>query len=625
MSESHIPEDPKRLMGFLDEIEQESDRVMVGFPARWKQAACLYKTGAATVQDRQPYPLFNANVIRPTVLTGSALVTETKPACDVKPWRKGLWETSRMLSQCFAALWDMHDIQARLEKLQRTTDTFNASMLYIGWDPEALHGMGGLEIDVKDPRQMKVDGALRDPEQIDTAQYIIDRTVNPLANVAHAFPDIADRLRPTGILTPIEDQVQDQPKGVMARIRTIYGGSGSGANRTMTGSYDAIPRVLLRTYWLRDPARDEDDHPLYPGGRLVIRANDDVICEPDPKKQLNPYYDGGWPYEWLDGIPDPDSPWGRSEIEAIQAIQNVFNLIGNAGTKSILRESPSWVIYDDGAITNQRSMDHLTELGFRLVPKRRGFDFRHDGPAVSTQSYTTWLSYCQGLIEYLTGVRDSGGGVGGKGRAEVRSPELLEGLQKAQQVLIRAKARRMERLLSRAGQKIISRIFQFFTMDRLMHTVGDDGAWHTVEFERAKFTSETLALALRRAQDARQIERMKAAEHGEDVSLLPEIGELDSDEILLAIKGASKDFALRVEPYSSLSTTRMAKAQELMQLHGIGGAPSYMVGEALGFGNAKEMRSKWVEEAKENAALGLPQPQAPQQKGKRGSKGGQSK
>lgn len=611
--ESHIPEEPGKLRGYLDEIEQEADRVMVGFPARWKQAATLYKTGSVAIQDRQPYPLFNANLVRPSVLTGASLVTETKPTIEVKPWRAGLFKTSQMLTDVIGAMWDMHHMASKLEKLQRTTDIFNAAMIYIGWDRDALHGLGSICLGVKDPRQMKVDGALRDPEDIDQAQYLIDRDVVPLADVARAYPEIADKLRPTGRLTPIDEQVEDQPKGVMARIRGVYGGGGG---KIKGGSYDAIPRVVLRTYWLRDPAEDDDGKPLYPGGRMVVRANEDVICEPDPTKQLNPYYDGGWPYEWLDGIPDPDSPWGRSEIEAIQCIQNVFNLVGNAGTKSILRESPSFIVLDDGAVTNQRSIDHLTELGFRVVPKRRGFEFRHDGPSVSSASYTQWLGYCQALIDYLTGVRDSGGGVGGRGRAEVRSPAMLEGLQAAQQVLIRAKARRMEMLLERLGQKIISRIFQFYTADRLLHSVGDEGSWHTYNFEHAKFQSETLALALRKVKEAQEAKRRQ----GEAVEVADT---LDSDEILLAIKGASKDFALRIEPYSSLSSTRIQKAQELVQLNQQGAAPSYLIAKALGYANAKEMQQEWYTEAKEKAAIGVPAllTPPPKPKSSRGSRG----
>lgn len=597
---SHVPQDPGKLIPFLDQIESEADEALGTLPTQWKQSACLYKIGAPEPYGENP-PLFAANLIQPATRRGAALLAEQKPRLDVKPRRDGLLQTSHVLRATIEAGWDEQSVGLQIEDLLLLVRVFNSGFMKITWDADANYGLGDIAISTLDPRQVKVDAATRRARDLDGAQYLIDRSIWPLSTVAMHYPDIAAQLKPCGKISAIDEQQRRTGIGIGARIKGIY----KRVNTATTNS-EGIPRCELKTYWVVDPAQNDDDQPMYPNGRLIVRANDDVICEPDPEKQQNPYYHGRWPYEWLDGIPDFDSPWGIADTEAIKRIQETFNRVGNAAAQAIIRESRSWVIYDEGAIQNEDA-DPFVQLGFRTIGKRRQYDFRHEPSPVSVASYAQWMGLCQNLIDYLEGLQDGGGPVSGKGRVEVRSAGLLEGLQQAQQVLIRSEARRLEGFLERLGQKWIALIFQFYTTDRLMTFIGANGKWNDFKFERAKIQSEIMKMALTRVREEftrKQAEEREAATP-ENVLTLPPTN-LSTDEILKAMKGAWRDFRFKVEPFSSLSSTRQQRAAMLMQLNGQAMAPAWMAMEELGYDNPKELVAEAVEEAKERAAMGIP-------------------
>ena len=181
-------------------------------------------------------------------------------------------------------------------------------------------------------------------------------------------------------------------------------------------------------------------------------------------------------------------------------------------------------------------------------------------------------------------------------------------------------------MLERFGQKWISRIFQFYTTDRLMHFVGSNVKWEVYKFETAEFRAELLTLALAQVKELMRRKREKLSDAGEPVPIeLADREHLKESEILAAIKGGWRDLAFHVEPYSSLSTTRQARAQMLAQMQQAGNVPGYMVLEELGYANAKELYREAAEEMRERAAMGLPVGGPPQQGKKPKQQAGQKR
>jgi len=130
----------------------------------------------------------------------------------------------------------------------------------------------------------------------------------------------------------------------------------------------------------------------------------------------------------------------------------------------------------------------------------------------------------------------------------------IEGLQLMIETPIRTAARRIEEFYQRIGQKLISRIFQFYTSDRLLHMVGREMKWIKFEFNRLKIL-----------QDAKG--KPRSAED---------------------IRKAAQDFYFTIAPGSSLAITRTQRAMMKFQLASVGWLHPKEVLAELGVMNPEE-------------------------------------
>ena len=165
----------------------------------------------------------------------------------------------------------------------------------------------------------------------------------------------------------------------------------------------------------------------------------------------------------------------------------------------------------------------------------------------------------------------------------------IEGLQLAMEGSIRTASRKMEEFISRIGQKLISRILQYWTSDRLLYLIGDDSKWRSFEFHRSK---------LLMTQD-------------------PTTGKLrprSTEEI----QKAYRDFRFAVEPGSSLAVTKVQRAMMKSELAKVGRMRWTKVLEELGIENPEEEIQKAQEELKK-----YPMPETGDGRKKQQSLGGQ--
>lgn len=624
---SHLSDDPDELIGNLNRIDNESEENTRDIRRHWRRSIRLFHTGAPDRMD--PPPLFQANLINSNIRRGAALLTESKPLLDVRPRKEGLGKTAHILREVIHAIWDEQNVGMKLEDCVLMSKVMQSAFVSVLWDSAANYGLGGVTIDALDPRVVGVDPMIRYPRDLDYAQYVWVDTIVPFHTAQANFPHVADEMRPTDIVSLVGDDDKDgnnaPVRGGVARLLRRARGKEKQTR--------AVPRIVLRTYWVIDPATDEDGKPLYPNGRVIVRARDqDVICNRTDTGsgwkpgQVNPYYDGCQPLVWLDNAPDLDSAWGRDELDAIRFLQHSINKLGNVGVKTTLQNAVPITVVDQNAIPPE-SINFLRSMDHWVIEKMAGRSWERGAPQVQLQSITGFMAFLQGLMDNIEGLSDSAGSIGTtRGRAEVRSPAMLEGLQSAAQVLVRAQARRFESFLERTGQKLISRIFQFMQYDQLMTYVATSGQIQQVRFQRQELQKELLELALNELKSppppAEDDESLRSEAGGAIVLNKPAIHpsrDMDADRILEIVKGAWRQFRFSVEPFSSLSANRQARAAQRMQLAQAAMIPNYMALEELGYHNPKELTLEALEEAKLRQQIGL-QPQQQQGQQKKGAK-----
>lgn len=156
----------------------------------------------------------------------------------------------------------------------------------------------------------------------------------------------------------------------------------------------------------------------------------------------------------------------------------------------------------------------------------------------------------------------------------------MEGLQFSRQTLVRSVARRLETMLERIGQKLISRIFQFYNADKVLFQLGSSREWIAYTFERQRLLEDD-------SGDARSVEDRQVM---------------------------WRDFKFMVVPHSSLAMTRVQRVMAALQLRSATGvAPSiHRILQEADMGDPSVLIEEGIEEAKR-----LPPPPIPKGRGGR--------
>lgn len=556
----------KTLLQWLDQIDREGKiwRDSADL-SKWEEYLIAYHGRRYTTNQ----PKFSANVIRPTVDRRNALLTEQKPSAKIMPYRDGLGVVAGILEKLFDTQWHQNDLQIACEEMVQVASVLGSAGMDVAWNPAAVHGQGDIEPAVLDPRQVSFDPRIRKARLLDDATYVTVETIQNIWDLQRMYPGRGMLVRPERAYSSIE-AAQNPAASIISQLSASY------TERVKRLEDGPIPRTRRREYWIKDPSRRGTGQFKFPRGRKIERANQVILDDGE-----NPYWDAAQPVVWFDLMADIDSPWGRSQVEALRYISNAINRIGNLFVENSVLAGNVTVITDADAITNE-TRNKLTNAAALIIPKKFGRNLEFRPPPAMPPHMLQFVNWALGMVDYLCGLRD--GQMEGKGRVEMRSGVQLEGLQNAAQILIRASARRLESWIERFGYKWLSRVFQFYTGSRLMYQLGDNN-----EFKQWTFSYSEI-------QDAYM--KMLQAD-GKVINN-------KTEALKEMMEGAWREFAFKVRPWSTLSSNRIARTQLLAQLAGTGRFPMSMVLREAGYDNAIELMQ---EAAQEIQQFGPPQPE----------------
>jgi hypothetical protein len=241
---------------------------------------------------------------------------------------------------------------------------------------------------------------------------------------------------------------------------------------------DALPEVLLKTFYLEDDEvlEDEVDDPdtgskklvkrlKYPNGRKVVIANDVPLYDDENEYEGDEKY----PYQRLINYILPRSFWGISEIEPLESPQRTFNkIVSGALDVLYLMGNPIWVVDSTSGIDTR----NLINQPGLVIEKEPGSEARRE-EGVQLQPFVLQLiDRYKEWFEQLNGSQDITRGINPGG---VTAAAAIADLQNAAQTRIRLKSKNMDAYLQDFGQQYASRVLQFYTAPRVFRLTGKDG------------------------------------------------------------------------------------------------------------------------------------------------------
>lgn len=560
MAESLKPPDKSldnEVVKFLTRIDEEADASVRDRHKVWEENIKQVK-GDQWRFKRAPF--FLANVIKNQVRRKVATLTESKPQIQVRARRPNLDKSSSILYNCSKAIFDRNHTDDAIYRVSQFGMTMGCA--FMGIFHNKIHD--DIDLVFIDPRRVRLDPMITAAADLDQAQYIRLDTVLPLHQIKTAFPGHGARVVPDERLSSFTPSTRTS--------RSLYPMTAGSLPRPYRhGSptkVGAIPRAEIREYWIKDPQLNHLGNELFPGGRHIIRCGNVVLVD-----EVNSYLDGAWPLEMFEWDVDYESPYGLDEVQDLRRIQEALNRIGDSWVHNILIGSNFRIVADLDALDPDQ-WDKLDNEAGLIIRKKPNRTIEYQPPVPADPSTPGYLEGLIRLCDLLTGNSDA------QGKSAVQGSAALEGLQMARQTLVRSVARRLESMLERVGQKVISRIFQYYTSDRVLFQLGPNRDWIAYTFERQRLLQDDAG----KVRDAKEIAKMY------------------------------RDFRFMVSPLSSLALTRVQRTMAALQLRAATGvAPSVRrILQEADFGDPDELMREGLEELKS-----LPPPPPPKGRGGR--------
>jgi hypothetical protein len=206
--------------------------------------------------------------------------------------------------------------------------------------------------------------------------------------------------------------------------------------------------------------------------------------------------------------------------------------------------------------------DALSEEGWKKLSNepgghvrvRPGKTLRRDTPPALPEYIMRAAEMMVNGIEKLSGITEV---TEGRRPGQVTSGVAIESLAVMAQTTIRLKARQIEGLIQRMGQKLIPRIFAYYTADRIFNLVGEKGGFQQYKYEREKI-------------------RKVIKERG---------------------MSAFQDYQFKVVPTSSLAMTKWQKGLVATQLFQMGAIDQEALLEAMEYQNREVIMERMAGES----------------------------
>ena len=483
---------------------------------------------------------FTANFIEAFIERMVSRLTDTRPVLRVENRKAGLRNVALTAKKIVQAIWDETDMQRNTYKMAHNAAITRSAGLYTGYDPVT----DLIELEVLRLSQVVVDPRVIEAARVDRdANYLFIDRVRPLEEIRRRFPGRGGLVKPDADLSDI---IPSTKTTLFSATKELF--SGKQSEKT------ALPCARVRECYVKD-WQTRGDVELFPFGRRLVRTKDVMLWDAS-----NHWWDGLWSVDWFDWRVDPEHPLGRSEPDRLMRLQLSFNqlmdgLVENQLLTNFLLVMADWDSFDPAtwkklqAISSSLVLQKRTRTASQLdirPPESFGFD----KIALARQLFT--------YAQLLTGETDITFGETGS----LQSGQAVEGLMEPTGLLTRARASRLEDFFGRVGQKLLSRIFQFWPGERVISLAGPTGPAIEYVVKRADFYVDD------NGQPVDQKERQRAF----------------------------RDIHFMVQPGSSSPGSRIRRSQLMNDLVKIGAATRQDVLEAADFPAAEEMAKRGEEE-----------------------------
>lgn len=456
------------VLNYLDKLYLEGAQARSKASSTWDTAIKTIK-GDVWPSKRAKYKISAVmNFLAQIIERKAALLTDSRPTISVTSRKQIDDPVAEILQKTIEAILDEKSFEQKLTEFVMLEEYFGFALFNTCWDKTLDYGKGDVDLVVIDPRC-----------------FIFDPWVTRSWNLQHGEYAALETSRPTELLINQYHEKRDDIKAdlttglvnadsFLQKLRTLFNFEKTNPEKT-----SVIPRSIVRDWWIRDrkTKRQGEEGLMFPNWRHIIVAGGTIV-----EDGSNPYLDGQLPFDGMEWGFDVDSAYGKNEVSGLESPQILFNkILAGVVENAILMGNGIWV--GDLDALSKEEWKRLTNEPGGQVKKRPGRELRRDTPPPLPTYIMSSLELLINGLEKLSGITEV---TEGRRPGQVTSGVAIESLAVMAQTTIRLKARQLEGIIQRIGQKLIPRIFAYYTTDRVFNLVGDAGKVKQYHYQREK-------------------------------------------------------------------------------------------------------------------------------------------
>lgn len=505
-----------------------------------------YKQGS-NAWDEEP----SVSAVWPVIASACAWMTDQRPTIEVapssepfSPYYDFYQKLAQDLNLCMEAGFVNYQGDAEITKALWDVHTYGVGYFKTQWDATLADGLGDACFRRIDPFNLYPDPHARTPNDL---TYIIEARTMTVADADRAWPGAARKIGGNQFLEETEYAPHkldgkvnpSQPRAALGALAPATGSTSYGAVGTPGKPQDAPVVTVLECYvrgYLVTPGEQDGVSKVMDDWRCIVVCGNAILMD-SPCEEMNAF--GTHPYDRV-VLFDTGEWYGPCIVELLTPIQRIINwLLGAMNRNIYLMGNPVIVEGNRSASRNKR---FTNRPGQRLEgsPNEVGW---LNPPQIHPQLSVQLVQYYEGKVETISGLSAMTRGFAPTGR---NSQGVLDSVQDAAFVRVRASLRELERGLRGAASKVAATISEFYSEPRLMSLIGPDG--------------QRTSLELR----ARHFYTVNAEDPGSRVPLR---------------------FSLTADAGSQLPTSKQARAADAKQLFTVGAIDTYELLKALEWPN----------------------------------------
>jgi len=492
------PED-KKVLQLVDSLYSKAKKYRKRYDQRWIDWYKMYR-GRQWKEVRPSYRHSEVtNLIFEAIQNMVPILLDARPKLEFLPTIPSQYELSDILTKVAANDWEHNNWLYVLAEILFDGHFYGTGMGYVGFNPKAEMGLGSVEFESQDIFYAFPDPQARDINGKRTKHFIIAEPVD-VSELKKEYKDVPDSKY-------IGADVIDFQQGDKADIYQVMFKSPTDSKLIVEGpsGYDSIAKnqALKITVYFKDDDfeeeskielhengatdLDENGNPKevfeqklkYPKGRKIVVAGGVLLEDGDME-----FDDGLFPFIRYTNYILPREFWGMGDIEQLDSPQKTFNKITSFILDLMtLMGNPIWVVDDTANVDT----DNIFNKPGLIIEKTQGSEVRREAGVELPGYVLPLLDRFRNFFNGVSGVTDLSKGVEPGG---VTAASAIEDLQQAQQTRLRQKSRQIDALLQDFGKLYLSRIFQFYSVPRIVRVSGNPNADQYFYFHVEKLESQ---------------------------------------------------------------------------------------------------------------------------------------